>query len=202
MRATIIGRARDLSISCENGDKRFLGDVHVEGHGFIREALDDDDIDSSDQSQRHEGFLSIFAQRSEALRRLLVVRNLDRRYQQTIDRYADLRNLTTIDREGAKLFISVMLNASDFNYFSSFVEANFFTELEYIIDVPFHELPKTAEDQANVTGRYGYVLPMKREFQLGEPCFLPNAGISFGFEHLKPHSGGRASRATLFSATD
>ncbi len=76
MRATIIGKAHDLSISCENGDKRFLGDVYVKGHGLIREALDD--VASAEQSQRHEGFIS-FAQRSEALRRLFVVRNLDSR---------------------------------------------------------------------------------------------------------------------------
>jgi hypothetical protein len=41
MRATIIGKARNLSISCENGDKRLLGDVTVEGRGFIHEAFED-----------------------------------------------------------------------------------------------------------------------------------------------------------------
>ena len=201
MRATIVGKARNLSISCENGDKRLLGDVYVEGQGFIREAFDDEG--SAKQSPKSvEGFMSIFAQRSEALRRLLVVRNLDNRYQQVIDRYADLRNLTTFDREGAKLFISVMLDATDFNYFIGFIEGNFFTELEYIMDLPFHELPANAEAQTSAAVRYGYILPLKREFQSGKPCFFPNAGISFGFEHPKPHGNGRALRATIFREAD
>jgi hypothetical protein len=185
MRATIVGKARNLSISCENGDKRLLGDVYAEGHGFIRAAFDD--AGSAEQSPKSvEGFISIFGQRSEALRRLLVVRNLDNHYQQVIDQYADLRNLTTFDREGVKLFISVMLDATDFNYFIGFIEANFFTELEYIMDLPFHELPADAEAQASVTARYGYILPIKRDFKIGKPCFFPNAGISFSLEHAPP----------------
>ena len=70
-------------------------------------------------------------------------RNLDRQYQSVIDRYADLRNLTTFDIDGAKLFISVMLGAADFNYF---------------VDLPFHALPANAEEQASVSEKYGYIL--------------------------------------------
>jgi hypothetical protein len=185
MRTTIVGKARNLSISCENGDKRLLGDVNVEGRGFIHEAFEDEGS-AGKFPQNVEGFISIYAQRSEALRRLLVVRNLDKQYQQVIDRYADLRNLTTIDRDEAKLFVSVMLNATDFNYFASFIEANFFTELEYIMDLPFYGLPVDAEAQANVAAKYEYVVPTKREFQSGKPCFFPNAGISFVFAHPTP----------------
>jgi hypothetical protein len=201
MRVTIVGKARNLNISCENSDKRLLGDVYVEGQGFIREAFYDES--SAEKAPKNvEGFISIFAQRSEALRRLLVVRNLDSRYQQVIVRYADLRNLTTFDREGTKLFISVMLDATDFNYFIGFIEENFFTELEYIMDLPFHELPANTEAQTSMAARYGYILPTKRDFQLGKPCFFPNAGISFGFEHPKPHGSSRALRATIFREAD
>ena len=42
MRATILGKARNLNISCENGDKRFLGEVNVERGAFIYEAFDDE----------------------------------------------------------------------------------------------------------------------------------------------------------------
>ncbi len=201
MRATVVGRVRDLSISCESGDKRLLGDVYVEGGAFTRAVFNDEP--STKQSSRHpEGFISIFAQQSEALRRLLIVRNLDNRYQQVMDQYADLRNLTIFDREGTKLFIGVMLNASDFNYFSRFVEAHFLSELEYIVDVPFHELPADAETQADVVARYGYILPTKKDFALGKPCFFPNTGISFGFEHTKPHGNSRAARTMLSRGTD
>jgi hypothetical protein len=134
-------------------------------------------------SQHVDGIVSVYAQQSEALRRALVVRNLDKQYQQVIDRYADLRNLTTLDREGAKLFISVMLNKVDFDYFAGFIEANFAAELQYVIDVPFHSLPQSREAQAEVTAKFGYILPTKPEFRSGKPCFFPNAGISFGFEH-------------------
>jgi len=116
MRATVVGKARNLSISCENGDKRLLGDVYVEGRAFICEVFRDKHPNQQ-FPQNVEGFISIFAPGSEALRRVLVVRNLDSRYQSVIDRYADLRNLTTFDIDGAKLFISVMLGAADFNYF-------------------------------------------------------------------------------------
>ncbi len=201
MRATIIGKARGLSIGCENGDRRLLGDVYVEGYGLIREAFNDEA--PAEQSPRHrEGFISIFGQRSEALRRLLVVRNLGSRYQEVVDQYADLRSLVTFDREAEKLFIGVMLNAKDFNYFCDFIERGFFTELEYIFDVPFHELPIDAEAQADVTARSGYILPTKRDFQLGKPCFFRNAGISFGFEHPKPHGDERTSRTKLFNEAD
>jgi hypothetical protein len=123
MRATIIGKARNLSIACENADKRVLGDIYVQGYEFIREAFGDEN--PGQFPSRVEGFISVFAQGSEALRRLLVVRNLEERYQQVIDRFTDLRNLTTFDKDGAKLFISVMLNAADFNYFIGFIEMNF-----------------------------------------------------------------------------
>ena len=96
MRATVVGKARSLSISCENGDKRLLGDVYVEGRAFICEVFRDE-YPTEQFPQNVEGFMSIFAQGSEALRRILVVRNLDDRYQSVIDRYADLRNLTTFD---------------------------------------------------------------------------------------------------------
>ncbi len=181
MRATIAGKARNLSISCENGDKRFLGDVKVEGLETIHEAFDD--ASASAQTQSIEGFLGIYTQGSEALRRLLVVRNLDKRYQQLIDGYADVRNLTTYDREELKLFISVMLNTTDFNYFAGFIEANFFTELEYVFDLPFHTLPTDTKSQSSLMAKHGYILPTKREFQSGKPCFFPNAGITLGFEH-------------------
>ncbi len=185
MRATIVGKARDLNILYENGDKRLLGDAYVEGYDLVRAALSDEG--SAEQSSRRLcGFLSIFAQHSEALRRLLIVRNLDSRYQQVIDRYADLRNLITFDREGTKLFIGLMLSANDFDYFTRFIETNFFTELEYVIDVPFHELPVNAGEQANVTEKYGYILPTKKDFKSGKPCFFPNVGVSLGFEHPKP----------------
>ena len=185
MRATIIGKARNLSIACENADKRVLGDIYVQGYEFIREAFGDEN--PGQFPSRVEGFISVFAQGSEALRRLLVVRNLEERYQQVIDRFTDLRNLTTFDKDGAKLFISVMLNAADFNYFIGFIEMNFFTELQYIVDIPFHDLPLDAEAQADIAARYAYVLPTRPEFQTGKPCFFPNAGISFGFEHPKLH---------------
>ena len=185
MRTTIIGKARNLSISCENGDKRLLGEVSVEGRGFIHEAFEDEGP-AGQFPQNVEGFISIYAQESEALRQLLVVRNLDKRYQQVIDRYRDLKNLTTIERDGEKLFFSVMLNATDFNYFTSFIEKNFFTDLEYIMDIPFYGFPADAEAQANVAAKYEYILPTNREFQLGKPCFFPNAGISFVFTHPIP----------------
>lgn len=185
MRTTTAGKARNLSISCENGDKRFLGDVEVEGLGPIHEAFGE--ASASAETQSIEGFLGIYTQGSDALRRLLVVRNLDKRYQQLVDGYADLRNLTTYDREGAKLFISVMLNTTDFNYFAGFIEANFFTELEYVFDLPFHAFPADAETQSNIVTKYGYILPTKREFQSGKPCLFPNAGITLGFEHRRRH---------------
>ncbi len=195
MRATIVGKARDLSILYENGDKRLLGDAYVEGHDFVRAALSDEaSVDQS--SRRLRGFLSVFAQHSEALRRLLVVRSLDNRYQEVIDRYTDLRNLITFDREGTKLFIGLMLNTNDFNFFSRFTETNFFTELEYVIDVPFHELPANITEQVDVAEKYGYVLPTKRDFKSGEPCFFPNVGISLGFEHPKLRGNDRSSGAT------
>ncbi len=186
MRTTVVGKACNLSISCENGDKRLLGDVYVEGRAFICEVFGEE-YPNEQSPQNVEGFISIFAQGSEALRRLLVVRNLDSRYQTVIDGYADLRNLTTFDREGAKLFISVMLGATDFDYLIGFIERNFFTELQYVMDLPFYALPANAEEQASVSAKYGYILPTRREFQSGKPCFFPNDGISFGFEHLTLH---------------
>ncbi len=186
MRATVVGNARHLSISCDNGDKRLLGDVHVEGRALICEVFRDDHPDQQ-FPQNLEGFISIFAQGSEALRRVLVVRNLDSRYQSVIDRYKDLRNLTTFDIDGAKLFISVMLGAADFIYFTDFIERNFFAELQYVMDLPFYAFPANAEERASVCAKFGYILPTKREFQSGKPCFFPNDGISFGFEHLTLH---------------
>jgi hypothetical protein len=196
MRATIVGEARNLSISCENGDKRLLGDVYVEGRAFICEVFRDK-RPTEQFPQTAEGFISIFAQGSEALRRTLVVRNLDNRYQSVIDRYKDLRNLTTVDIDGAKLFISVMLGAADFHYFMDFIERNFFMDLQYVMDLPFHNFPESAEERASITTKYGYVLPTQREFQSGMPCFFPNDGISFGFEHLSLHRNGRALRKTI-----
>ncbi len=181
MRTTIVGKARNLSISCENGDKRFLGDVKVEGLGPLHEAFGD--AGTAAQTRGIEGFLGIYTQGSEALRRLLVVRNLTKRYQQLIDGYADLRNLTTYDSEGEKLFINVMLNTTDFSYFAGFIEANFFTELEYVFDLPFHAFSTDADSQSSVMAKYGYILPTKREFQSGKPCLFPNAGITLAFEH-------------------
>ncbi len=183
MRTTIVGKASSLSISCENGDKRFLGDVKVEGLGPIHEAFAG--AGTSAQAQGIDGFLGIYTQGSEALRRLLVVRNLDKRYQQLIGGYTDLGNLTTYDREGERLFVSVMLNTTDFNYFAGFIEANFFAELEYVFDLPFHALPTDAETQSSVVTKYGYILPTKGEFQSGKPCLFPNAGITFAFEHTR-----------------
>ena len=117
------------------------------------------------------------------MRRLLVVRNLDKKYQQVIDRYTDLKSLTTIDRDSAKLFVSVMLNSTDFNYFAGFVEANFFTDLEYIMDLPFYGFPVNAKAQGNMATTHEYIVPTKQEFRSGTPCFFPNAGISFVFTH-------------------
>lgn len=187
MRATIIGNTRDLSISCENGDKRFLGGIRIEGGGIVHEVFEDEGQVGT-LPTHIDGFVSIYARQSEALRRALVVRNLDKPYQPVIDRYADIKNLTTFDREGAKLFISVMLNKIDFDYFADFIEANFVTELQYVIDVPFYALPETREAQSEVSAKLGYILPTKQEFRLGKPCFFPNAGISFGFEH-RPSKG-------------
>jgi hypothetical protein len=196
MRATIIGEVRNLSISCENGDKRLLGGVYVEGHAFICEVFRDER--SAEQfPQNVEGFISIFAQGSEALRRTLVVRSLDNRYQSVIDRYADLKNLTTFDIDGARLSISVMLRAADFNYFIDFIERNFFTDLQYVMDLPFYGFPANAEERASVSTKYGYILPTRREFQSGTPCFFPNDGISFGFEHPSLHRTGRALREAI-----
>jgi hypothetical protein len=185
MRATIIGKARNLSISSENSDKRLLGDVSVEGRGIIHEAFEDEGPAGHFQKDV-EGFIGIYAQGSEALRRLLVVRNLDKKYQQVIDRYRNLKSLTTFDRDGAKLVVSVMLNANDFNYFASFIEANFFTDLEYIMDVPFYGFPVDTEAQAQVAAKYKYIMPTKLGFQSGKPCFFPNAGVSFIFKHPTP----------------
>jgi hypothetical protein len=182
MRATIVGSTRTLSISCENGDKRFLGDVRIEGLGVIHEAFEGEDPNAPSQ-QYVDGFVSVYVQHSEALRRALIVRNLDKQYQQVIDRYADLRNLTTIDREGRKLIVGVMLTKIDFEYFARFIEEHFVAELQYVIDVPFHILPQTRDAQAEVNAKFGYVLPTKFDFRSGKPCFFPNAGISFGFEH-------------------
>jgi hypothetical protein len=196
MRATIVGKTRCLSIYCENSDKRFLGDVHIEGRGAIHEALVAEGAGEGAAGrlpQHVDGFVRVYAQQSEALRRALVVRNLGKQYQDTIDQYAHLRTLTTFDRDGAKLFISVMLNAIDFNFFASFVEANFFSELEYVIDVPFYSLPETREAQAEATAKFGYILPTELEFRSGKPCFFPNVGISFGFEHAASNRGGRTS---------
>ncbi len=186
MRATVVGNARNLSISCDNGDKRLLGDVHVEGRALICEVFRDDHPNQQ-FPQNLEGFISIFAQGSEALRRVLVVRNLDARYQIVIDRYKDLRTLTTFDIDGAKLFISVMLSAADFIYFTNFIEQNFFADLQYVMDLPFYAFPANVEEQTSVCAKFGYILPTKREFQSGKPCFFPNDGISFGFEHLSLH---------------
>jgi hypothetical protein len=185
MRATIIGKARNLNISCENGDKRLLGDVSVAGGAFIYEVFEDEGP-AGQFPQNVEGFIGIYAQGSEALRRLLVVRNLDKAYQQVINRYTDLRNLTTIDRDRAKLFVSVMLNATDFNYFASFIETHFFTDLEYIMDLPFYGFPVDAKAQANMDTTHEYIVPTKQEFQSGKPCLFPNAGISFVFTHSTP----------------
>jgi len=196
MRATVVGKARNLSISCENGDKRLLGDVYVEGRAFIC-VVCRDEHPNEQLPQNVEGFISIFAQGSEALRRVLVVRNLDSRYQTVIDGYADLRNLTAFDIDGAKLFISVMLGTADFNYFRDFIERNFFEELQYVMDLPFYALPANAEEQASVSEKYGYILPTRPEFQSGKPCFFPNDGISFGFEHLTLHRDDRALRQTI-----
>lgn len=192
MRATIVGEARNLSISCDNGDKRLLGDVYVEGRAIISEVFRDN-RPAEQFPQNAEGFISIFAQGSEALRRSLVVRNLDNRYQNVIDRYADLRNLTTFDIDGAKLFISVMLAPADFHYFIDFIERNFFTDLQYVMDLPFYSFPASAEERAGIITKYGYILPTWPEFQSGMPCFFPNDGISFGFEHLSLHRNGRSS---------
>jgi hypothetical protein len=200
MRATIVGTVGNLSIACENGDKRLLGDVHVEGRGFIHAAFEDTAY-TAQFAQGVAGFISVFGQQSEALRRLLVVRNLDKRYQQIIDGYVDLRDLTTFEKEGDKVFINAILNASDFNYFCNFVELHFFTELRFIMDLPFHELPITADAQADLATKYRYILPTKRDFQSGKPCFFPNAGISFGFEHPKP-DGGSALRPAISEAGD
>ncbi len=186
MRATVVGNACNLSISCDNGDKRLLGDVHVEGRALVCEVFRDDHPNQQ-CPQNLEGFISIFAQGSEALRRVLVVRNLDSRYQSVVDRFKDLRNLTTFDIDGSKLFINVMLGAADFDYFIGFIERNFFAKLQYIMDLPFYALPANAEEQASVSAKYGYILPTRREFQSGKPCFFPNDGISFGFEHLTLH---------------
>ena len=151
-----------------------------------------DDQGTAQHTQIIEGYVGIYIQGSDALRRLLVVRNLDKRYQPVVDGYADLRNLTTYDREGAKLVISVMLNPIDFNYFAGFIEANFFTELVYVIDLPFHAFPQDRESQANVAAKYGYILPTKREFQSGKPCFLPNGGITVAFEHPRPDHSSKS----------
>jgi hypothetical protein len=78
-----------------------------------------------------------------------------------IDRYRELKNLTTFDKDEAKLFVSVMLNANDFNYFASFIEANFFTDLQYILDVPFYGFPVDADAQAQVAAKYHYIVPTK-----------------------------------------
>jgi hypothetical protein len=183
MRATIVGSMRTLSISCENGDKRFLGDVRIEDHGMIYEAFEGEHLAASPR-QYVDGFISVYAQHSEALRRALVVRNLDKQYQQVIHRYGDLRNLTTIDREGEKLIVGVMLAKIDFEYFAGFIEEHFMAELQYVIDVPFHSLPQTQEGQSEAAAKFGYILPTRHEFRSGKPCFFPNVGISIGFEHV------------------
>ncbi len=189
MRATIVGNTRDLKISCENGDRRFLGDVRVEGRGTILEAFEDQG--SAGTFQQHvDGFVSIYGQQSDALRRAIIVRDLDKPYQQAIDRYADLRSLAVFDREGARLFISVMMSKVDFEYFADMIETNFFADLQYVLDVPFHSLPQSGEAQAETATKYGYVLPTKPEFRSGKPCFFPNADISFGFEHPAPGRSG------------
>jgi hypothetical protein len=76
-----------------------------------------------------------------------------------------------------------MLAKIDFEYFAKFVEDNFVAELQYVIDAPFHSLPKTREEQAEINAKFGYILPTKLDFRSGKPCFFPNTGISFGFEH-------------------
>jgi hypothetical protein len=146
MRATVVGNARNLSISCDNGDKRLLGDVHVEGRALVCEVFRDDPPNQQ-FPQNLEGFISIFAQGTEALRRVLVVRNLDSRYQTVIDRYKDLRNLTTFDIDGAKLFISVMLGAADFIYFTDFIERNFLPNCNMLWIFRFTPSPQTPKSE-------------------------------------------------------
>jgi hypothetical protein len=118
MLATLIGKARDLSISFENGDKHLSGRATVEGGAFVAEAFDDVRPDGW-SSQGVEGFISIYAAGSAALLELLGIGNKDNQYQEAIERYADLKSLTIINRYNAELFVGVMPNEDDFKYFTS-----------------------------------------------------------------------------------
>jgi len=66
----------------------------------------------------------------------------------------------------------VMLNATDFNYFAGFIETNFFTELEYVLDLPFYAFPVDTESQSSILAKYGYILPTSKSFNRVSHAFF------------------------------
>jgi hypothetical protein len=176
MSVTIIGSVRNLNISCGKGGKYLHGEVLVEGLralGFL----------DSEISDHAPNYVSIYAERSEVLKSLLIVGNHDKRHQPVIDRYMELQSLLTIDREGDRLFFSVMLPSSNFDYFLNFIEKHFFNDLEYRISTPFLGFPISPEARAEVASSLGLFLPTEAEFNTGKPCLFPNSDISFVFVH-------------------
>jgi hypothetical protein len=148
MSGTIIGKVQDLTIGCVNGDKHLYGRVLVEGSLLY-------EVFGHSHFAPVSGYVSIYGERSEELHSHLIVSGEP---QAIVGLYPELRSLFTMRRCESELSFYLMLSASDFNYFSSFIEAHFFRGLIYQFNILFLGFPVDAQAQAKLAFR-GPILP-------------------------------------------
>jgi hypothetical protein len=177
MSGTIVGNVKDLSIACKSGQK------HLYGHALAEGSVLDKLFAHSDFDPQVTSFVNIYAEKNEELYGRLMI---SEESQSLTKLYPKLQTLFAMRKYGSRLSFDLMLQASDFNFFSRFVEAHFFKDLVYRFNIPFLEFPIDAQAQANVDLR-GSILPTRSELQSGKPCFLPNVSMAFVFSQSPAH---------------
>lgn len=174
MSSMVIGNILDLSIGWDRGEKHLYGDIREVDYFSTG-------LETPPSDARY--FLSVYPEKSTLWRDLLhtnLILNAgmgDERREAFKADFEEWHNAVSISshRKDEKLdfiSVSVMLAANDFIHFSTFVEAHFGSDLEFLLTFPFLGFSSEPGEEYVTT---------KDEFYSGKPYVLSNGEMKVIF---------------------
>jgi hypothetical protein len=182
MSVAVFGKLSNLRIGCDHGERHFYGSVAVEASHKIEPHW------LKDPKQWLEGAVHIFGQGSEECYSRLIIGGEQEQIQHLLKSFSELTSLAVVRRYKDFLAITLMLTFADFNWFSSFVEAHYVNDLEYLFHLPIVGFAQDGTIEASFPAKRGMYVPTTESFYSGKPFFIPNKSIPFDFQHMNVDS--------------
>ena len=161
MSVAVFGKLSNLRIGCDHGERHFYGSVAVEASHKIEPHW------LKDPKQWLEGAVHIFGQGSEECYSRLIIGGEQEQIQHLLKSFSELTSLAVVRRYKDFLAITLMLTFADFNWFSSFVEAHYVNDLEYL----FRRFRSGWDNRSELSSKAWDVRTYDGEFLLRQAVF-------------------------------